>query len=163
MIDVKMQMETQAFNQWVTKQVKAHNVSTDKAIRKIGFDLLSTILERQPYGRHPVRTGRARAGWYASVRGLGMPFNLNSGIDPAINDVPRGQLEGSFVDHLGLLHLDKYIEFINSVKYIVFLEYGHSKQAPVGFVRMAMRKMTGKLPKEMSDAFIKDWNKFVSL
>lgn len=163
MIDVKMEMETQAFNSWVTKQIKAHNVSTDKAIRKIGFDLLSTILEPQPYGRHPVDTGRARAGWYASVRGLGMNFNFNSGADPERNDVVRGQLEGSFVDHLGLLRLDKYIEFVNSVKYIVFLEYGHSDQAPVGFVRMAMRKMTGKLPKEINDAFIKDWNKFISL
>ena len=43
---------------------------------------------------------------------------------------------------------------------MVFLEYGHSKQAPVGMVRISMRKMYGKLPKEINKRFIKDWKKF---
>ena len=155
MIDAKMTMETQKFNSWLNKTIKSHNVSTGVAIKKIGFDLLENILRPEPYGRHPIDTGRSQAGWYASVKGLGKDYNFGSG-----PGVEQGKREGSFVDKTGALFSNKYIEFINGVRYIVYLEYGHSEQAPAGMVRISMRKMTGKLPKEINDRFKKDWNKF---
>jgi hypothetical protein len=33
----------------------------------------------------------------------------------------------------------------NNVPYIIFLEYGHSKQAPSGMVRITMQELHGKL------------------
>ena len=54
MFDVKMELETKAFNKWAKKTVKEQGVSTGKAIKKIGFDLLSEILKPEPHNRHPV-------------------------------------------------------------------------------------------------------------
>ena len=56
----------------------------------------------------------------------------------------------------------KYVELINNVKYILFLEYGSSDQAPFGMVRISMRKLRGRLPKDLGDEFRKDWNRIVN-
>jgi len=52
------------------------------------------------------------------------------------------------------------VELINGVPYILFLEYGSSLQAPAGMVRISMRKMTGRMPKELNQEFLTEWNKF---
>ena len=107
-----------------------------------------------------VDTGRARAGWYASVQGLGGSFDFNSRVDPGNSKVSQGKREGSFIDKTKGV-LDKYVVLINGVDYIVFLEYGHSKeQAPVGMVRISMRKLRGVMPKMIDEVFISEWKKF---
>lgn len=134
-------------------------MSTDIGIRKVALDLLRNILKPLPYGRHPVDTGRARAGWYMSVKGLGLNFNFDRGVKKKKNQVSMGMKEGSFIDATKN-RFDKFVMLINGVNYIVFLEYGHSGQAPAGMVRISMRKMRGALPRELSRSFIRDWNKF---
>jgi hypothetical protein len=109
-------------------------------------------------GRHPVRTGRARAGWYPSVVGLGGNFDFSSGLKDD-DDTARGKREGSFINKLKNSS-NKYVVLINSVRYIVYLEYGHSKQAPFGMVRISMRKMRGALPDMLDETFQKDWAEF---
>lgn len=51
---ISASMETKQFNEYVNKVVKECDVSTDKALRKIAFDLLSNIIKPPPYGTHPV-------------------------------------------------------------------------------------------------------------
>jgi len=173
--------ETKEFNKYIKKFVKKSSLSTEIVIKKMAFDLLAMILTGLPTAarktkggmtagftipsgtaatrRHPILTGRARAGWYASVNGIDGRFDFNSDIDPKINDVPRGKKEGDFKNHLKHPH-NKYVDLINAVNYIIFLEYGYSKQAPAGMVRVSMRKMRGELPKYLNQAFVDDWNKF---
>ena len=103
-----------------------------------------------------VATGRARAGWYTSARGLGLSWEGQGNDDTAIAE---GKSQGSFKKKL--TGKERYILLINSVKYILFLEYGHSNQAPHGMVRINMRKLTGdKMPKEMGKEMQKEWKKF---
>lgn len=73
----------------------------------------------------------------------------------------KGRSEGSFTDHT-TGYLKKWIEIVNGVRYIIFLEYGYSKQAPAGMVRVSMRELTGqKSPtKLLGKQWKKDWNKF---
>jgi len=106
-----------------------------------------------------VDTGRARAAWYTSMKGLAGQFDFSSGVGDE-NKVAEGKKQGKFIDKTKN-RFNKYVELINAVKYILFLEFGSSQQAPGGMVRISMRKMRGKLPKSLGKEYKKDWNKIV--
>jgi len=161
-----VEMETAQFNRFVARFIKEANIETGLALKKIGFDLLANILKPEPYGKHPVDTGRARAAWYPSMKALGVQSDLYSGTRPPDSSkgdvgVQGGKLEGRFDDKTstGWVKNDQYIEMVNSVFYILPLEYGWSKSAPIGMVRISMRKMRGKLPANLNDKYLKAWNK----
>jgi len=143
-----MKMETKNFNKFVNRFIKQSGVSTDKAIRKIALDLLTRIVLKTP-----VSTGRARAGWFVSMNGLNGPW-VEEGNDPKA--IAEGRAKGKFVSKL-TGRKDKYVELINGVYYAIYLEYGSSKQASSGMVRVSLREMTGKLPKEIVDQYKKVW------
>ena len=167
-----VEFETKKFNEAIKKFAAKSDLSTEKVIRKIAFDLLAGILSGLPKannftipntegitGRHPILTGRARAAWHASVIGLGGNFNFDSGVKGK-SEVVRGKKEGAFKNNLKAFVGEKYVILINGVPYILFLEFGSSFQAPLGFVRISMRKMTGRMPKELNQEFLTEWNKF---
>ncbi len=78
-------------------------------------------------------------------------------IDP--EEVAKGKREGGFRDKLKS-RFTPYVELINGVPYIIYLEYGWSQSAPAGMLRVSMREMRGELPKYMSREYIKNWKKF---
>ena len=168
-----IEFETRKFNDALKKFIKRTDISAEKVIRKIAFDLLAGIISGLPKadkfsipdtggitGRHPVDTGRARAAWYPSVVGLGGTFDFSSRVKNEKSQVEKGKKEGGFKNNLKNVFGEKYVELINGVPYILFLEYGHSAQAPAGMVRISMRKMTGKMPKALDEEFLNEWNKF---
>jgi len=168
-----VEFETRKFNEAIKKFAAKSELSTEKIIRKYAFDLLAGILSGLPKaegfsipntggvtGRHPVRHGRARAAWYPSVQGLGGNFNFSSGASVKSKEVERGKREGAFKNRLKSFVGEKYVELINGVPYILFLEFGSSLQAPAGMVRISMRKMTGRMPKMLSEEFLTEWKKF---
>ena len=53
MITAKLE-GTKEFNRDMNRFIRASNLSTDIAIKKIAFDLLGNILKAPPKGRHPV-------------------------------------------------------------------------------------------------------------
>lgn len=77
----------------------------------------------------PVDTGRARAGWFPAMRALGVP--AGSGDEGGIRFSFGGEIQ--------------FIEVFNRVHYAIYLEYGHSKQAPMGMVRKTLAKMQARL------------------
>ena len=93
-----MRMETAAFNREIKRFLKRTDISTGEVIRKMAVDLLSNILLAPPKGRHPIDTGRARAGWYMSARGLGKQFDFDAGVEGE-NQVAIGKREGKFIDN----------------------------------------------------------------
>lgn len=74
----------------------------------------------------PVKTGRARANWFMAE---GAPR-----IETTDSKSPQVYSPGDFTG-------TSVIYITNSLPYIVPLEYGHSKQAPAGMVRVAMAEM----------------------
>ena len=178
-----LKLETQEFNKALKKFMEKSNVDSGLVIKKIAFDLLGHIIGDLPMektfdldtralaearghpisGRHPVDTGRARAGWYASVKGLGSNFDFTkppktgeNNIKPA--KVSQGEKEGDFTDNTKVSSM-KYVDLINGVNYIMYLEYRYSNQSPAGMVRISMQKLRGVLPKVMGKQFLADWNK----
>lgn len=175
--DFSIEMETKKFNRTMKRFIKKSGLSTEVIIRKTAFDLLALILAGKlpsggknaqlpeavrtvSTGRHPVLSGRSRAAWFASVVGLGKNFDFSKGVSSDDNQVSEGKNEGAFKNNLKAKS-NKWVELINNVKYILFLEHGSSKQAPVGMVRISMRKLRGRMPKDLSKEFLKDWNKIV--
>ena len=144
-------VETKIFNQHIKDFNRKTNVSTEKVIKKFAFDLLKGIITKMP-----VKFGQARAGWYAAFETLG-----GSGPHTGTPEESKGRTQGSFTDHTQGTFKDKWIEIINGVEHVIWLEYGWSKQAPLGVIRVSMREMRkGELPKNMTAQMQKDWTSF---
>jgi len=152
---ITLEIDTTRLNERVTKFIKQSGISARTVIKKTGADLLRNIIRPEPYGKHPVLTGRARAGWYLSMKALGVRSSLDSGLR-APSQVTLGKSEGNYIDKLSG-ESTMYIMLINSVDYYIYLEYGHSKSAPYGMVRVSVRKMTYKFAKDLRSGILGSW------
>lgn len=75
----------------------------------------------------PVDTGRARANWFMAE---GAAIEASS-----LEKTPRTYARGDFQGKGAVIFIT------NSLPYIVPLEYGHSKQAPAGMVRVTLAEI----------------------
>lgn len=98
-------------------------------VRKVSQDVLTKVVLRSP-----VDTGRFRANWATS---FGAPsFRVTADKDPT------GQgaiLRGSATIQRAYGEMDIFIT--NSLPYAIPLEYGYSKQAPAGMVRVTVTEL----------------------
>jgi hypothetical protein len=151
-----MELETAEFNSHVRRFAKKYPDKARIVIKKFALDLLARIVKNTP-----VLTGRARAAWYPSMVALGLTVPLASEGTNA-EDIAKGKTEGSYKDRtrgIGTM----YVDLINGVKYIIYLEYGASSKAPYGMVRISMRQMRGgKLPKNLAKEMSIGWKKAVT-
>lgn len=147
---VSLEFETAGFERWVKDFTQdMERDATRKALRRIAKEFIERVVPRTP-----VDTGRARRGWVSflvQTRDAGGRF-----ITPDRKTV-RGSSKaleepGRFKESFGNLN-DQFIEIVNGVPYIVRLEFGHSKQAPSGMVRITFREMAsqGIAPKIMGE------------
>jgi hypothetical protein len=135
-----MEVVTADFDRWVKGYVREYPGEQGKALRNVTLNLIGRIAQR-----NPVDTGRARGGWYPYTDHAGAPRTDN------LPGTAQGKSEGSFREDLR--GRDMYVEITNGVPYIVPLEYGHSKQAPAGMVRVSMREtITGDVDEEFEAA-----------
>ena len=94
--------------------------------RKIAFEAFSRLIYRSP-----VRTGRFRAAWVASEGAAG--HSQGDSIS-----VGASQAEANKVLHFTV---GSVWYFSNSLPYALPLEYGYSRQAPNGMVRITVVEM----------------------
>lgn len=104
---------------------KAHG-NLDLVVRKVALDLFKRVIMKSP-----VLTGRFKGNWQV-----------------AIGSIPAGTLEIN--DKAGTatiarataatlnLRAGEVIYLVNNLDYARALEYGHSKQAPAGMVRLSV-------------------------
>lgn len=117
-----MRRSQERFANFTKDFVRASKKSEDTAMRQIFLQLLKLIILKTP-----VDTARAKSGWHVA-------FEAAGGKAPG-RESSQGKAEGSFK------HRQAFYSAINSVNYIQALEFGHSKQAPVGMVRVSMLQM----------------------
>jgi hypothetical protein len=123
-------------------------VINDNAVKKHARDWVRGVSETTP-----VKTGRARAGWYKGVVGLGLSWS-----DRGTNYqgwMDKGKEEGRFRK----IHNQTRTEYIieNLVPYIDSLDKGTSGQAPAGMTRLATIGMTKKLGKTLVKGYKQAW------
>lgn len=112
----------------LTKFVKKANGNIDKVVQKVGFDLARGVIKRTP-----VDTGRARANWQV---GETMPAFA---IDAKDNTQTGSRAIKSAKDVIKHIKAGGVFYIANNVEYIRELEYGSSKQAPQGMMRITVK------------------------
>lgn len=104
--------------------------------RSVAFQCYSSIMELTP-----VDTGRARGNWNISTGNIDNSADENlfmqNGLKYTIDDIKADNDQSIFIS--------------NNIEYIESLEYGHSKQAPQGMVRLTCSKMQELLNKAVQD------------
>lgn len=126
----------------VSKWVRKAKGNTSAVVRKIVFDLGARVIMRTP-----VDTGRARANWMFSIGtpdrsttdALDTTTGTNSG--GVGNSVAKANLSTALANYDPFKN--PIIYFTNSVPYIGKLEYGSSKQAPQGMIRLTVAEFMG--------------------
>lgn len=129
--DYSIKIDTQKFNKDIQSYLKRFNKGPLKrGLKRVAFALLGEVIRR-----NPVDTGRSRAGWYTGAQKLGISVPRKE-----TKEERQGESEGTYKEKLN--GNNQYIEIGNSVKYTPYLEFGHSKQAPSGMVRISMQKIS---------------------
>lgn len=106
---------------------------TEKQIRGTLFGLVSRIIKESP-----VDTGRFRANWQASIN---TPLkNQKQAKDPS----GAGAI-GNAGSVLQSLNIGETFYLTNNVPYAQRLEYGYSKQAPAGMLRINVERVRAAL------------------
>lgn len=113
------------------------NAAHDKIVRTATLELFSGVIKSTP-----VDTGRARGNWMCSVAA---PKNGTTGrLDPSGAQALAGVVTGTPPGAGQVTYL------ANSLPYIIRLEYGWSKQAPGGMVRINMDRVSKMVEKAVA-------------
>jgi hypothetical protein len=101
-------------------------INIDVAHRKICLDLLSSLIKKSP-----VDTGRFRGNWQVGY------MRINGATDSP-DDKNGGAAIGRGLSVLSSISVGGVVYLTNSLPYAIRLEYGWSKQAPNGMVRLTL-------------------------
>lgn len=117
----------------VTKLMNKSKVKTDTVVKRLTFSLFARCIMMSP-----VDTGRFRANWQL---GVGAPvFNASedSDVGPVTQDGSgNSSTKTKVLLKLNASELGDKIFLTNNLPYAARLEYGYSKQAPHGMVRLS--------------------------
>lgn len=130
------QTGTSSFALDLSKFAKKANVDMRLVVRKLAFESFKRIILRTP-----VDTGRARANWGVTIGSPRVGFFIEG------SDKSGGATMSAAQAAVQQFDCEGSIFITNNVPYIGPLEYGSSKQAPAGMVRVTVEEMTGFLNK----------------
>lgn len=104
----------------------------EEAVKKTATEVFSRIIQRTP-----VDTGRARANWTATIG------NQTAATSEHVDPTGSGAIAVASAVVAGWDHERGSVWLSNNLPYIGRLEYGHSKQAPVGMVGVTVAEFGG--------------------
>lgn len=161
-----IELDIEGFRQWTEAAIaEVEKEVAGKVLRAVALEFIKRVIEKTP-----VDFGRARAGWASYAVHLGRSPRIGSAnregsrrtglAHESATDAQRtGLAEGEWREHLR--GTDQFIELINGVPYIVHLEFGSSKQAPAGMMRLTFREMmaadvlTEQMARDLKASFIR--------
>lgn len=107
----------------LTRIVNKYKARMDVVVQKVTLDIFSSIIFKSP-----VDTGRFRGGWIATVGNYSRD----------LTDILDRNGSIAFANMSGLVSrtaAGNVVYMVNNLPYSIRLEYGYSKQAPLGMVR----------------------------
>lgn len=113
--------------------------NVDLVVRKISLDIFHRVIIKSP-----VKSGRFKGNWQVAIGSIPagtLELNDKSGaatisrVDAAVLGLKAGEV----------------IYLVNNLAYARRLEYGHSKQAPSGMVRLTLQEFPGVVNKAASE------------
>lgn len=112
----------------------------DVAVRKVALDMFTRVILKSP-----VDTGRFRGNWQVTI-----------GLKPVPQIADKDKGGGATIAKaqalVGQAKAGDVIALSNSLPYARALEYGHSKQAPAGMVRITVAEFNLALNKGVAQA-----------
>ena len=123
----------------IARFVAKANGNINLVIRKIALDLFSRVIMKTP-----VDEGRARGSWSVAIGAI-PPDEVH--VNDKDGSVTLARVAAAT---LGLKAGD-IVYMTSSLDYIKALEYGHSKQAPAGMVRITVQEFPGVVAKAASE------------
>lgn len=118
--------------------VERAKTNQDLVVRKVGLDLMTSLVLKSP-----VDTGRFRGNWQVQ-------YNLAPGPVPLL-DKAGGPTIAAANGALASFVIGQTFYLVNHLPYAVPLEYGHSKQAPAGMVRLTLTEFDQFLTRAVGD------------
>lgn len=132
----------QTFSVQLARFAEIAELRVDDIVRKVAIDMLGRIVLRTP-----VDTGRARANWVVSI-GARTTLISRDAADPT----GRTTIEKGTRLLLGYQSSITVAWISNGLPYILPLEYGSSKQAPAGMVRLTVQEFRGMVDRAVQEA-----------
>lgn len=117
---------TDSFVLDIQRFVDKANGNLDLVVRKVALDLFKRVIMKSP-----VDTGRFRGNWQVAIGGI--PAGTL-----ALNDKAGTATIAKVTAATMGLRAGQVITLVNNLAYANALEYGHSKQAPNGMVRLTV-------------------------
>jgi hypothetical protein len=111
----------------------------DLVIRKIALDIFTRVILKSP-----VDTGRFRGNWQVAIE------SIPSGTLALDDKTGTATIAKATATTLGL-RAGQMITLVNNLAYARALEYGHSKQAPAGMVRLTLQEFGAVVTKAASE------------
>lgn len=141
------------FAQDLQKFAEHVDIEIATVVQKICSDLFTRIVGNFESHRHPVDTGRARAGWAISI---GTPaFFLPATVPQSLlNERAAKKRKGEKPEPIFPLPGDpdvsaidgtQQVFILNNLPYIEALENGHSQQAPNGMVKLSLLEVEAEI------------------
>lgn len=114
----------------LTRFAKKSKADIKLVIQKITMEAFKRVILRTP-----VDTGRARANWSVSESGPNITYEITSEDKSGQKTISTATKTVNGWNCIGSIFM------LNNLGYIVPLEYGSSKQAPGGMVRLTVAEM----------------------
>lgn len=124
----------------ISKWVEKAGARADLVVRKVGIDMFTKVIMKSP-----VDTGRFRGNWQTGIGSI--PSGVLEAADKAGGSTisrMTGTVQGAKAGDV--------IYLSNNVPYALKLEYGHSKQAPSGVVRVTVEEFQAAVNRAASAA-----------
>ena len=140
---VSIDVNGEEFHTYVRQFIKETEYDTASSVLYTARELGMRIV-----ARNPVKTYRSVAGWSKAGERLG--FDVPQSSESKGGDSGYSQR---------LTGPDPYVRMENRVPYTIYLEYGWSKQAPLGMVRISIAelKSNGILPRMLAKSYQDRW------
>jgi hypothetical protein len=113
-----------SFELQIGRFVEKAKENADLVVRKIALDVFGRVIAKSP-----VDTGRFKSNWLCAVGSIPEGTTVAIDISSAITRMERAALGAKAGD---------VVYLVNNLPYARRLEYGHSKQAPGGMVRLTV-------------------------
>jgi len=142
-----IRMATETFNRSLQAYITAVGANVEAAVKKAAVDLVVDIAVLSP-----VDTGRFRSGWFPFIEAYGGSAPPPSGPNVSAEAMAEGQEQGSYEESRDERAGSFGVTITNAVRYGIYLEYGHSRQAPQGMVRLSMARHAERLREAVREA-----------
>ena len=120
-----------SFSLKVAEFAKAAEIDVIKTARLIVLQVFNSVVQRTP-----VLTGRAKGSWTVGV------YTLPTSFREVEDKSPKGTMSGDSTREIavkaGAWDANSSIYLVSNLEYMPNLEYGGSKQAPAGMVRVTI-------------------------